>query len=289
MYAAWARAALGDLEAGRADLRLAVAAYLDQGNRLYVPWFQGLLAELDAEADNSGEALRRVDAALILASETGEHWTDAFLHRVRGEILLKGEPANTASTEEAFLTAIAIAQQQKARSFELRAALSLAKLYQSTGRAGEAYDVLAPALEGFSLTPELPDVEEAQRLLAALAEIDEVRNAAASRQRRLKLQTSYGKTMMLSRGFASEESKAAFTRAHELGTQIGGADERFDTYYGLDISQSLRGEAVSAHETAEAFLREATSEGRMTEAAAANRILGMSSSPRALWKMHERT
>ena len=112
--------------------------------------------------------MTRIDAALALAGETGEHWSDALLHRIRGDILLKRDPANTAPAEEAFLTAIAIAQQQKARSFELRAALSLARLYQSTGRAADAHDVLAPALEGFSPTPELPEIEEAQALLATL-------------------------------------------------------------------------------------------------------------------------
>ena len=180
-----------------------------------------------------------------------------------------------APAEHAFLTAIAVAEQQQARSFEMRAALSLAKLYQSINRAVDAHAVLAPALEGFSPTPEFPEVEEAQGLLAALAESDEVKNATASRQRRLKLQTSYGQAMMLSRGFASEETKVAFTRAHQLGKQIGDADERFDTHYGLYISQLLRGELASALETAEAFLREAESEGRPTEAAAANRLLGM--------------
>jgi hypothetical protein len=73
--------------------------------------------------------------------------------------------ANSAPAEEAFLTAIAIAKQQGARSFELRAALSLAKLYQSTGRSIHAYAVLAPALEGFSPTPEMPEIAEAQALL----------------------------------------------------------------------------------------------------------------------------
>jgi hypothetical protein len=67
------------------------------------------------------------------------------------------------------LKAIAIAQQQKARSFELRAALSLAKLYQSTGRAADAHAVLAAALKGFSPTLEFPEIAEAQTLLAALA------------------------------------------------------------------------------------------------------------------------
>jgi tetratricopeptide (TPR) repeat protein len=100
-------------------------------------------------------------------NETGEYWSDAFLHRLRGEILLKRNPANTAPAEDAFLTAIAIAQQ-KARSFELRAALSLAKLYQSTDRPADAHAVLASALKGFSPTPELPEIEEAQALLSAL-------------------------------------------------------------------------------------------------------------------------
>ena len=74
-----------------------------------------------------------------------------------------------APAEEAFLAAIAIAQQQKARSFELRAALSLAKLYHSTDRPADARAVLSRALKGFSPTPEFPEIAEAQTLLTALA------------------------------------------------------------------------------------------------------------------------
>jgi hypothetical protein len=70
--------------------------------------------------------------------------------------------------EDAFLAAIAVAQQQKARSFELRAALSLAKLYHSTDRPADARAVLAPALKGFSPTPKFPEIVEAQTLLSAL-------------------------------------------------------------------------------------------------------------------------
>jgi predicted ATPase len=144
--------------------------------------FQSLLAEIEAETVGTEGALTRMDEALALAAETGERWSDAFLHRIRGEILWKRDPANTAPAEEAFLTAIAVAQQQKARSFELRAALALAKLYQSTNRAADAHAVLAPALEGFSPTPEFPEIAEAQTLLAALAETEEVKNAKVSRR-----------------------------------------------------------------------------------------------------------
>src|SRR5262249_35467984 len=149
VQSAWASARLDSRETGAMQLPQALAAYTDQGNKVHVPFYQGLLAKIEAHGD-AESALTRIDEALALAGETGEHWSDAFLHRLRGEILLKRDPANTAPAEDALLTAIALAQQQKARSFELCAALSLAKLYQSNGRPADAHAVLAPALEGFS-------------------------------------------------------------------------------------------------------------------------------------------
>jgi hypothetical protein len=68
----------------------------------------------------------------------------------------------------ALRTAIAVAKQQGTRSFELRAALALARLYQSTGRPVEAHAVLAPALEGFAPSTEMPGIAEAQALLVAI-------------------------------------------------------------------------------------------------------------------------
>jgi predicted ATPase len=131
------------------------------------PFFQGLLAEIEVQGD-AATALTRIDEALALAGETGEHWSDAFLHRLRGKILLKRDPANMTPAEDALLTAVAIAKQQKARSFELRAALDLARLYHSTSRPADAHALLAPALKGFLPTPEFPEIAEAQTLLTAL-------------------------------------------------------------------------------------------------------------------------
>jgi adenylate cyclase len=83
--------------------------------------------------------------------------------------LLTALPKNPASAEEAYLAALAIAREQGARSFALHAAAALAKLYQSTGRPIEGCAALAPALEGFTLPPEMPEIAEAQTLLDHLA------------------------------------------------------------------------------------------------------------------------
>jgi signal transduction histidine kinase/predicted ATPase len=166
LQATWASAWLDGRDTGATEFRQALANLIGHGGTV-VPFYQGLLAEIEAEGDAAG-ALIRIDEALALAHETSEHWSDAFLHRLRGEILLKHDRENTARAEDAFLTAIAVAQQQKARSFELRAALGLARLYNSEGRSAAAPALLASALEGFSPTPEFPEIEEAQALLGTL-------------------------------------------------------------------------------------------------------------------------
>jgi predicted ATPase len=166
---AWALARLGDRMDGAEQLRQALAAYVDRGNRWYVPFFQALLAEVEAERQDHDGALSRIEGALALANTTGERWTDAMLHRIRGEILLKRDPANPSPAGEAFLTALAVAQRQGTRAFGLRAALSLAKLYQATARPAEAHAVLSSALEGFTPTAEMPEIAEAQALMESLA------------------------------------------------------------------------------------------------------------------------
>ena len=161
----WARGRLHDVAAGAEELLRALAVSADQGGKGDAWFYNVLLAELEAETLGADIALARIDEALALAHRV-EHRRDlAFPHRLRGEILLKRDPS-TPAPAEAFQTAIAIAQQQGTRSFGLRAALSLAKLYQSTGRPMDAHAVLAPALEGFSPTPEMPEIAEAQALLA---------------------------------------------------------------------------------------------------------------------------
>ena len=241
--------------------------------------FDGLLkialAEAEARAGDPDRAIAILDEALATADRIGYRAFEAELHRARGEILLKRDPANPAPAEEAFLTAIAVAKQQGTRSFELRAALSLAKLYQSTGRPADAHAVLAPALEGFSPTPEMPEIAEAQALLAALAETEEVKSAEAQRQRRLHLQTAYGQAMMWAKGFASEETRAAFSRATELTAKADNFAERFAAAHFQWTLAFVRGELRFARELELSFLKEAEDTGRVVEAGVARRGLAM--------------
>src|SRR5262249_28258194 len=143
---------------------------------------------------------------------------------------------------------IAVAEQQGTRSFELRAALALAKLYQSIGRPVDAHAALAPALEAFAppspngrrgyraddggldaLNPDpspewergdalaaaMPEIAQAQALLAVLVEMNEVKAEAARRQQRQQLHVSYGNALIAARGYGAPETTEAFTRARE--------------------------------------------------------------------------
>jgi len=150
-------------------MRRGLAIYLEQGLVWFLPSFGASLAEAEAGTGETDAGLRRLDDALAELEATENRWYEAEMHRIRGEILLKRDPANTAAAERALQTAIAIAQSQKARSFELRAALSLAKLYRATNRDADAHAVLAPAVEGFPPTQQFPELTEAQTLLSALS------------------------------------------------------------------------------------------------------------------------
>ena len=199
----------------------------------------------------------------------------AFLHRLRGEILLKRDPANPAPRRKPSRPPSPSRSTRRAQ-FGLLAALSLAKLYQSTGRPAEAHAVLAPALEGFSPTPEMPEIAEAQALLAALAETDEVKSAEGQRQRRLHLQTAYGQAMMMAKGFAAEETKTAFAHASELAAKADDFAERFAACHGQWTSALVRGEQRRVRELAFPFLKEAEDAGRLVEVGVARRGLALS-------------
>ena len=168
-FQGWAKWSDGAEESRLAEMRRGLAIAREQGRVWLLPSLEAALAEAEASAGETDAGLRRLDDALAELERTEQRWYEAEMHRIRGEILLKRDPANTAAAEQSLQAAIAIAQSQKARSFELRAALSLAKLYRAANRDADAHAVLAPAVEGFPPTQQFPELTEAQALLSALS------------------------------------------------------------------------------------------------------------------------
>ncbi len=167
-FQGWAKWSDGAEELRLAEMRHGLAIAREQGRNWLLPSLEAALAEAEASAGETDAGLRRLDDALAELEATESSWYEAETHRIRAGILLKRDPADTAAAEQSLQAAIAIAQSQKARSFELRAALSLAKLYRATNRDTDAHAVLAPAVEGFPPTQQFPELTEAQTLLSAL-------------------------------------------------------------------------------------------------------------------------
>jgi predicted ATPase len=165
----WAKWSDGAEESGLAEMRRGIVIAQEEGRLWLLPSFDAALAEAEAGAGETDAGLQRLDDAFTESERTEQRWYEAEMHRIRAEILLKREPADTAVAEQSLQAAIAIAQSQKARSFELRAALSLAKLYRAANRDADAHAVLAPAVEGFAPTQQFSELTEVQTLLAALS------------------------------------------------------------------------------------------------------------------------
>jgi predicted ATPase len=165
----WVTADGGALTIGLEGMRRGAESLREQSVLVFDGLMKIALSEAEARAGNLERAIATLDEALATVERTGYRAFEAELHRARGEMLLRREPADFALAERALQTTVAIARQQGTRAFELRAAMSLAKLYRSTGRLVEAHAVLAPALEGFAPTPEMREIAEAQALLGELS------------------------------------------------------------------------------------------------------------------------
>jgi predicted ATPase len=136
---------------------------------LYVPLTWTLLAEAKAGEGQFDEALAILDEQLIEVDRTGQQWWTAEIHRRRGELLLRKSQRDPVAAETAFARAIETARRQQAATFELRAALSLAKLYLARGAGEQARQVLTPVARKFTSTHELPEAREAKEILDRLA------------------------------------------------------------------------------------------------------------------------
>jgi DNA-binding SARP family transcriptional activator len=150
------------------DLRAAIDALLASGARLRVPYYLWLLAGAQGQAGQTAEGLATLDEALAESRANNERWWDAELHRTRGEMLLaSGHDAGDA--ESALWRAREIARAQQARSLELRAALSLARLWRAQHRVADARTLVGEVYGWFTEGFDTPDLRAAHALLAELA------------------------------------------------------------------------------------------------------------------------
>jgi class 3 adenylate cyclase/predicted ATPase len=163
----WARWHSGDREAGEKEMRNGMALFREQGIRFPLPLCTVLLAEIEGEMGRIGPALTTLDDALADAERTGQHHFDVELHRQRGALLLRKTP--NAAAEAAFMRAIEVAHSQQTRTFELRAAMSMARLLCDQGKPRQARGLLAPVYGWFTEGFDTRDLKEAKALLEALA------------------------------------------------------------------------------------------------------------------------
>ena len=133
------------------------------------PFFLSSLARAYAELGQLDDAWRSIDEALTLIETTKERWCEAEVNRIAGEIALKSTEPDTARAEKYLDRALAVARKQQAKSWELRAAMSMARLWRDQGKRDEARDLLAPVYGWFTEGFDTLDLREAKALLDELA------------------------------------------------------------------------------------------------------------------------
>jgi class 3 adenylate cyclase/predicted ATPase len=165
----WYVANHGQGTEGVAQMHQALTAYRATGIAQYQVWFLALLSEVQGAHGQSVQGLEGIAEALtLMGREEGERCWAPELHRIKGELLLAQSFDHHPAAEACFQHAMAIAQNQSAKSWELRAATSLARLWQQQGKRQEAYDLLAPIYGWFTEGFDTADLQEARALLDAL-------------------------------------------------------------------------------------------------------------------------
>jgi predicted ATPase len=159
----------GATAAAIAQIRLGLAALRATGCALCESERLGILAEVYGKADEPEEGLRVLATALAFVDRTKEAYAAAELYRLKGGLLLQQDRTNEPAAEAAYHTAIEISRAQQARSWELRAATSLARLWRDQGKRKQACDLLTPIYGWFTEGFDTPDLKEAATLLAELA------------------------------------------------------------------------------------------------------------------------
>jgi uncharacterized protein (DUF924 family)/class 3 adenylate cyclase len=170
IYLGWADAIAGDLEGGIARMRQHLSELRAAGSEYITDRCLSFIATALNRIRRFDEGLRAIDESFQFIERSGQRYYEAELHRLKGEILLAQNTSNTAQAESCFHTAIEIARRQHARSWELRATTSLARLMRDTDRRDEARTMLAGIYSWFTEGFHTPDLKDAAALLEELGE-----------------------------------------------------------------------------------------------------------------------
>ncbi len=176
LWKAWGRTAQGSVlaETGKASdavdqITSGIAAYRSTGATVWLPIWLSELAEAHAELGQHDDARRCIDEAIVAVERTKERWPEAEVDRIAGEIALKMPEPDVAKADVYFERALAVARKQQAKSWELRAAMSMARLWRDQGKPQQARELLAPVYGWFTEGFDTRDLQEAKALLEELA------------------------------------------------------------------------------------------------------------------------
>ena len=164
----WALAEQGEIEAGIADLVGGTTAWRNPGNEHFAPFFLALQAEAFLKAQKPAEGIAALSTAQAIVQNGGDRYWLAELSRLHGE-LLRSQGEDDGKAEAHFLRAMETANQQQAKSLALRAAMSLARLWQNQGKIQQARQTLADIYGQFDEGFDSHDLREAKVLLQALS------------------------------------------------------------------------------------------------------------------------
>jgi predicted ATPase len=165
----WALAMEGDAAGGVQQIQQGLAAHQDTGIKMGQPYYLALLAEALGRAAQPEAGLTVLAEALTLVATTEERWWEAELSRLTGALRLQLPIPDVPQAEACFQRALEVARRQQAKALELRAAMSLSRLWQRRGKREEARQVLAEVYGWFTEGFDTPDLQEAKALLEELS------------------------------------------------------------------------------------------------------------------------
>ena len=168
IFGSWAVINHGEVDAGVDELIRGLAAWRKTGARLWLPIFLALQAEGHFKAGRDQAALQSIEQALATSDETGERWAIAEILRVKANLLLTTGHGRAEEVEGALIESLEIARRQQAKSWELRSATSVARLWRDQGKVQQARELLAPVYGWFTEGFDTRDLKEAKALLDAL-------------------------------------------------------------------------------------------------------------------------